>query len=110
MEAFLNDRKAKGAANGTLLFYSQKLRLFLYYCQENTIEGIGQITPNLIRNYLLYLEESNHTPGGKHAVFRTLRAFLNWNEAEAEPAGWVNPIHWTQLCIAITILSKTGIR
>jgi integrase/recombinase XerD len=93
MEAFLNDRKAQGAALGTLRFYSQKLRLFLDYCRANTVEGIGQINTNFIRNYLLFLEESNHNPGGKHAAFRTLRAFLNWYENEAEPAGWINPIH-----------------
>ena len=93
MEAFLNDRKAHGSALGTLRFYSQKLRLFLNYCQANTVEGIGQINPNFILNYLLFLEESGHNPGGKHAAFRTLRAFMNWYEAEAEPTGWANPIH-----------------
>jgi site-specific recombinase XerD len=93
MEAFLNDRKAQGSALGTLRFYSQKLRLFLNYCQANTVEGIGQINPNFIQNYLLFLEESGHNPSGKHAAFRTLRAFMNWYEAEAEPTGWANPIH-----------------
>jgi site-specific recombinase XerD len=93
MDAFLNDRKAQGMANGTLRFYSQKLRLFLNYCQAHAIEQIGQITPLFIRQFLLYLEGSNHNPGGIHAAFRSLRAFLNWYEAEAEPEGWSNPIH-----------------
>jgi site-specific recombinase XerD len=93
MEGFLNDRKAQGMANGTLRFYSQKLKLFLDYCQAHAVERIGQITAVFIRQFLLYLEESNHNPGGIHAAFRALRAFLNWFEAEAEPEGWSNPIH-----------------
>jgi integrase/recombinase XerD len=93
MEAFLNDRKAQGTANGTLRFYNQKLKLFLDYCQAHTIERIGQITATFIRQYLLFLEDRGHNPGGRHAAFRSLRAFLNWYENEAEPEGWGNPIH-----------------
>jgi len=85
IEAFLNDRKAQGIANGTLRFYSQKLKLFLDYCQVHVVERIGQVTATFIRQYLLYLEESAHNPGGRHAAFRSLRAFLNWYETEAEP-------------------------
>ena len=93
LDAFLSSRKAQGAASGTLRFYSQKLKLFLDYCQAQSLERIGQITATFIRQYLLYLEESGHNPGGRHAAFRSLRAFLNWYEAEAEPEGWSNPIH-----------------
>jgi integrase/recombinase XerD len=93
LDAFLNDRKAQGAALGTLRFYSQKLKLFLDYCEAHAIDGIGQISATFIRQYLLYLEESKHNAGGRHAAFRSLRAFLNWYEVEAEPEGWSNPIH-----------------
>jgi len=93
MEAFLNDRKAQGAASGTLRFYTQKLKLFLDYCRAQAVERISQITATFIRQYLLYLEESGHNPGGMHAAFRSLRAFLNWYEAEAEPEEWSNAIH-----------------
>jgi integrase/recombinase XerD len=93
MNAFLNDRKAQGAANGTLRFYNQKLKLFFDYCHAHIVERIDQITATFIRQYLLYLEESSHNPGGRHAAFRSLRAFMNWYEAEAEPEGWSNPIH-----------------
>jgi len=92
MEAFLSDRKAQGTAIGTLSFYSQKLKLFLDYCRAHAVEQIDQISATFIRQYLLYLEESHHNPGGRHAAFRSLRAFLNWYESEAEPEGWSNPI------------------
>ena len=92
MGAFLNDRKAQGAAKGTLRFYTQKLMLFLNYCEANSVEHINQISATFIREYILYLEESGHNPGGRHAAFRSLRVFLNWYEDEAEPEGWGNPI------------------
>jgi site-specific recombinase XerD len=93
MEAFLRDRKAQGMAAGTLRFYSQKLKLFLDYCEAYAIETIGQISSSFIRQFIQYLEETYHNPGGRHAAFRSLRAFLNWYENEAEPEGWSNPIH-----------------
>ena len=93
MEAFLNARKAEGLATGSLRFYKQKLKLFLDYCQAHAIERIDQITTPFIRQYLLYLRETGHNEGGTHAAFRSLHAFLNWYESEAEPKGWGNPIH-----------------
>ena len=93
IDAFLADRKVQGMANGTLRFYSQKLKLFSDYCQAHSIQLIRQISATFIRQYLLFLEESGHNPGGKHAAFRSLRALLNWYEDEAEPEGWGNPIH-----------------
>jgi integrase/recombinase XerD len=93
LEAFLYDRKAQGLAPGTLRFYTQKLKLFLDYCEGHAIGCIIQINALFIRQYLLYLEESDHNAGGRHAAFRSLRAFMNWYEAEAEPEGWSNPIH-----------------
>ncbi|OGN72053.1 MAG: hypothetical protein A2X25_12975 [Chloroflexi bacterium GWB2_49_20] len=92
-EAFLNDRKSRGAAEGTIYFYSMKLKLFFNYCEAFAIERISQITTPFIRQYMLSLEEAGHNPGGRHAAFRVLHAFLNWFEVEAEMDGWVNPIH-----------------
>ncbi|MBE3144844.1 MAG: tyrosine-type recombinase/integrase [Planctomycetes bacterium] len=93
LEAFLIDRKAAGVAEGTLRFYRQKIKLFSDYCDALAVKQIGQINPPFLRQYLLYLEEYGHNAGGRHAAFRSLRAFLNWYEAETEPEGWVNPIH-----------------
>jgi len=82
IEAFLIDRKARGCAKGTLEFYGFKLKLFTDYCKTQLVKNISQITPHLIRQYMLYLEEQDHNPGGRHAAFRALRAFLLWYEEE----------------------------
>jgi site-specific recombinase XerD len=92
VEAFMIDRKARGLADGTLRFYQQKLKLFSDYCETQVLNQIGQITPTLLRQYLLWLEDTGHNEGGRHAAYRTLRAFLYWYEDEVEPEGWRNPI------------------
>ena len=58
MEAFLIDRKARGLADGTLRFYRIKLKLFTDFCETQVVTQIGQITLTLLRQYLLYLEET----------------------------------------------------
>ncbi len=90
--AFLTDRKTQGVANGTMRFYTQKIKLFLDFCDTREIERISQLTPTTLRQYLLQLEADGHKPGGKHAAFRTLRVFLYWYENEVEPPDWSNPI------------------
>lgn len=92
IEAFLIDRKARGCAKGTLEFYGFKLKLFTDFCETQIVKNIIQITPLMIRQYLLYLEEQDHNPGGRHAAFRALRAFLLWYEDEVEPEAWRNRI------------------
>lgn len=56
LEAFLLDRKASGAADGTLRFYRQKINLFLDYCEAQAVTQIGQNTPSFLRQFLLTLE------------------------------------------------------
>jgi site-specific recombinase XerD len=93
LEAFLIDRKAAGVADGTLVdFYHQKIKQFMDYCDALAVKQIGQINPSFLRQYLLYLEVGGHNAGGRHAAFRTQRAFFLWYENEFEPAGWSNPI------------------
>ena len=92
LEAFLIDRKASGVAEGTLRFYRQKIKLFSDYCEVQAVQQINQVTPSFLREYLLGLEESGHNAGGRHAAFRTIRAFFLWYENEVEPVGWSNPI------------------
>mgnify|MGYP001088981061 CR=1 FL=1 len=93
VEAFLVDRKAGNKAQGTLLFYRNKLKDFLSYCDTQAISRIGQLSPQSIREYMINLEDTGHNSGGIHAAFRVIRTFLNWYENEAEPEGWKNPIH-----------------
>jgi integrase/recombinase XerD len=91
--AFLLDRKVQNVAPGTLKFYQKKCQLFIGFCEGQLIKNVTDITPNIIRSYLLFLEEKGHNPGGIHAAYRALKAFLRWFENEAEPEGWSDPIN-----------------
>lgn len=92
VEAFLIDRKAQNMSKGTLEFYRRKLQYFTGYCEAQAINQISQITPTLIREFLLELEYKGHNPGGIHAIYRTIKTFLIWWANEVEPENWKNPI------------------
>jgi site-specific recombinase XerD len=93
IESFLIDRKAQGLSSETILFYQKKLKYFIKFCEGQAVMQISQLTPDLIRRYLLELSE-RHNPGGVHACFRTLRTLLLWaQEEEIMPVDWKNPIH-----------------
>ena len=92
INAFLVAKRAERLRETSLLFYSNCLAVFSDYCQAQAIKQVTQITANDLREYLLWLEQAGHNPGGIHAYYRALRAFLHWWECEIEPDEWRNPI------------------
>ncbi len=92
IDSFLVDRRSQGLSVETILFYEKKLNYFAKFCESQAVTQVGQITPDLLRRYLLGLAEG-HNPGGVHACFRTLRTLLLWiGEEEIMPMDWKNPI------------------
>ena len=92
LDAFIVDRRARNVSAGSIQFYKQKLKLFVWWCQLQELEQITDITPHHLRLFLLYLEETGHNPGGRHAFYRTMKTLLNFFEEEMGPDGWKNPI------------------
>jgi integrase/recombinase XerD len=90
--SFLVAKRAEGLALRTCSFYKEKLVTFTTYCEHRNINTVEVITPDLLREFFLHLEEAGHNPGGVHAYFRTVKVFLKWYERENEPLGWRNPI------------------
>ena len=64
VEAFLLDRKVQNLSRGTLEFYQEKLKRFVHYCEGQVLSDITQITPTVLRMFLLSLEETGYKPGG----------------------------------------------
>jgi integrase/recombinase XerD len=93
INAFLIDRKAQNMSRGTLGFYQCKLKNFSDFYESKAVKSIVQITPSLLREYLLEFEAKGHNPGGCHAAYRTVKTFLRWWENEVEPKDWSNPIY-----------------
>jgi site-specific recombinase XerD len=93
IESFLVDRKAQGLSIETVQIYKKKLKYFATFCESQSVTQVSQLTPDLLRRYLLELGEK-HNPGGVHVCFRTLRTLLFWiGEEEIMPMDWKNPIH-----------------
>jgi integrase/recombinase XerD len=92
LAAFTVERRARGVVEGTLRYYLNELNLFVAFLDRQRIVLLRGITPDLIRAYLLDLERTRN-PGGRHAAYRAIRAFLNWCMDEFELGDhWKNPI------------------
>lgn len=93
IESFLVDRKAQGLSIETVQIYKKKLRYFAKFCESQEVTQVGQLTPDMLRRYLLELGETHH-PGGVHVCFRALRTLLLWiGQEEIMPMDCKNPIH-----------------
>jgi integrase/recombinase XerD len=92
ISAFITDRRATKITPNTIEYYTKRLNRFAAFAGERGVTTIGDIDPDLIRRWLLALEESGHNPGGVHGFYRTLKTCLRWYEREYEPENWRNPI------------------
>jgi Site-specific recombinase XerD len=92
IEGFLRDCRVRDLSPFTIEYYRAQLILFEAYCTAHDVIQVPEITADLLRAYLLELEATGHNPGGRHANYRALRAFLLWWEREAEPDHWTNPL------------------
>lgn len=84
LEAFMVDRKVQNLSPGTLYFYRAKLRLFMRFSETQAITRITQLTPVILREYLLWLENTGHNPGGISACYRAIKTFLLWYWVETD--------------------------
>jgi site-specific recombinase XerD len=91
-ESFLISRRAENLSPHTIKYYRQSLTVFCDYCETQAVKVVEQITADVLRRFMLWLEETGHNPGGVHGYYRGVRAFLNWYEVEVEPENWKNPI------------------
>jgi integrase/recombinase XerC len=93
VDAFLTSKRAEGVARKTIKgAYGETLGTFINWCEKRSVNTVQDITSDLIRQYLLWREETGHNPGGVHMHFRVVKTFLRWYEREEEPTEWKNPI------------------
>ncbi|MCZ2127429.1 MAG: tyrosine-type recombinase/integrase [Anaerolineales bacterium] len=90
--AFLLDRKAQNLTDKTLEFYRLNLQKFVNWLDAQSVKTIDPLTPDLLRAFFIAMSERGHSAGGVRAIFRTVRAFLRWYEAEFEPSAWRDPL------------------
>lgn len=92
VDSFLCDRKSKNRSSHTIRFYKQYLSVFEKYANSQSTENIQDVDPQFLRDFILFIAQ-DHKPAWVHGVYRTLRAFLFWEEREElMPDDWKNPI------------------
>jgi site-specific recombinase XerD len=84
VEQFLKAKKSENKARGTIKYYRDNLKTFTDFLDSQEVKLISQITPNVIRDFLLLLEERGHNAGGIHGFYRAVKAFLKWYWEEEE--------------------------
>ena len=79
--SFLIDRKAQGLSPGTVKTYTHELDLFTRYATPAL--PIDELSPTLIREYMLHLQTTRNA-GGCHIAYRVIRTWLYWWEVEMD--------------------------
>jgi integrase/recombinase XerD len=92
VKAFLKDAQVRNLSPATVQFYRERLTGWVNFCKGKGADDVTQISPTLVRGRLVTLEAAGRNPGGRHADYRALRAFLNWWQHETEPDAWQNPL------------------
>lgn len=92
IEEFLLDRAARNVTPRTLHWYRYNLTIWRTFLAEQGIVTTRDVTPSLVRRFLLHLADKEHNPGGVFNLFSSLRAFINWYASEYAGAEWENPL------------------
>ncbi len=88
IDAFLLDCQARTLSARTVELYSYKLRrYFLPFAQAHNLSTLQDLTPGMLRAFLVDLTEAGHNAGGVHVCFRVVRTFLRWAWLEYELPG-----------------------
>ena len=90
VEPFFLAKKGEGRAAPTLASYREKLNHWLRWLDECEVEKISELTPHVIRTYLMDYR-GTHNQGGTHMSYRVIKTFLRWIWLEFD-FEWQNPI------------------
>src|SRR5688572_11741772 len=83
-DAFLKAKRAEGVSPKTVIAYTEAVKKLLDWCENRGVTRVEELTAPLLREYLLWLEEAGHNPGGVHRFYRVMKTFLRWYEREEE--------------------------
>ncbi len=81
---FLIAARSRSLSPATITFYTRYLEVFCQFLDDQEVKMIDELNADIIRNYLLHLEDLGHNPGGIHGHYRCVRALLGWCEEEMD--------------------------
>ena len=76
--AFVLARRAQNVTPGTLAFYQDKLYPFTLWATENGAPAIDQVTAEIVRAYLVSLQQRGLSLWTVHGAARAIRTFLRF--------------------------------
>ncbi|NLS76957.1 MAG: site-specific integrase [Chloroflexi bacterium] len=85
-DAFLLDREASRCTPKTLEHYQYTVGTFVGWLTQQGIPDVAQITPHLLRAYLVGLQRRGLKDTTQHAHARGIKAWLNWLVEEGDLA------------------------
>lgn len=82
LREFLLEGKARQFTPATLAHYRGRLGEFLRFAADQDVTTVGDVTPTLLRAYLVRLQERGLASNTQHTHARAVRAFLNFCKRE----------------------------
>jgi site-specific recombinase XerD len=89
--AFLVDRRSQNLSKNTLRSYTTEMRMFGEFLDRQGVSLLHELTPDLVRLYLLHLSQRRN-PGGVRVSYRVIRTLCLWLEQETD-GDFVSPTH-----------------
>lgn len=84
-------KRAERKKPSTQKFYKDKFIKVARWFDERGIADPATITPEHVREFLVWLADEGHGAGGIHGYYRVVRAFVRWWAKETEPTNWRDP-------------------
>ncbi|MGJ9383880.1 tyrosine-type recombinase/integrase [Salipaludibacillus sp. CF4.18] len=79
IQDFLDDREFKNVTKATLDTYKVIMRQFVNYLTDQEVMNVEDITPNVLKKYLLYCSKDlGNNVVSVNAKIRRVKAFLNY--------------------------------
>jgi len=78
VEAFMQDAQARNLTPKSITYYSQQLGAFAEYCATQGCTALPGLTADLLRSYIIGMQQRRLKGTSQHTAMRAVRAFLNW--------------------------------
>jgi integrase/recombinase XerD len=78
LDAFIDDKRAGNRTPKTLAYYAYELGRFIVFALDNGGERLDDITPAMLRAYLIALQKRGLSDKSQDAAWRALHAWLAW--------------------------------
>ncbi|QNG59442.1 tyrosine-type recombinase/integrase [Bacillus sp. PAMC26568] len=78
LQEFLDDREFKNVTPNTLTNYKIMLNQFLDFCIENEIVNVQDVTPNIVKKFILHYQKKGNNASSTNSKLQRIRVFFNY--------------------------------